>query len=190
MPASRAKVRTVSTTIAAKTFVLFALFAGSGSMPAAETDSQLASWVKDALSHDQRVDAGKLKVDAKDGLVSLAGHVPTMAARRFAILEAEKIDGVVAVIDDMHVDAEQRDDVDITTDVLNRINSNASIETKDLKVTCLDGVVSLSGEVSDYSEELEAKLMASEVRGVVEVNNHLLTKFLQGLKATSKLHSA
>lgn len=134
------------------TVALFSLAGICATSFAAESDKQLAGWVKEALTHDQRVDARQLTVDVKEGLVVVSGHVPTIAARRFAIQETEKIDGVVAVIDEMHVDAGSRDDVEIAADVKIRIDNNVSIETKNLKVTCLDGVVSISGEVSDYND--------------------------------------
>lgn len=141
-------------------------------------NEKLGAWVKEALVHDQRVDAGELTVDANSGVITLSGILPTIAAKRFAVREAEKIDGVIAVVDETRVGAEKRDDVDIAADVKHRLENNASIQSKGLKVTCLDGVVTLSGEVSDYAEELEAGLVASETRGVSEVHNHLLTVFI------------
>ncbi len=141
-------------------------------------NEKLATWVKEALIHDQRVDAREVTVDASSGVITLSGILPTIAAKRFAVREAEKIEGVIAVVDETRVGAEKRDDVDIATDVEHRLENNASIQSKGLKVTCLDGVVTLSGEVSDYAEELEAGLVASETRGVREVHNHLLTVFI------------
>jgi len=154
------------------------LWLGSMTSVSAQTsDKEIATWVKDAMKHDERIHASQLDVVTRDGIVTLTGHVPTIAAKRYAVKEAEKINGVTAVTDELQVDVEKREDIDIVHDVRQRIEHNATIETKHLHVTCLDGQVTLAGEVADYAEELEAELVASEVRGVKGVNNFLLSKY-------------
>ncbi len=141
-------------------------------------DAKICPWVEDALRHDERVDADAIKVTAKRGIVTLAGSVPTLASEAFAVHEAEKIIGVRGVTNELALATESRDDADIVRDVEQRIAHNSTIVSKDLTVGCLDGYVTLSGDVADYSEELEAELVASEVRGVKQVQNHLLTTFI------------
>ncbi|MCA9156743.1 MAG: BON domain-containing protein [Planctomycetales bacterium] len=144
---------------------------------AQNADRETTTWVKDALKHDQRIHASQLDVVTHDGIVTLTGHVPTIAAQRYAVQEAEKIKGVTGVTDELQVDVEKLEDIDIVHDVQQRLEHNATIETKHLHVTCLDGQVTLDGEVADYAEEQEAGLVASEVRGVRGVNNYLISKY-------------
>jgi osmotically-inducible protein OsmY len=159
--------------------VLGTLLVGIAASGAAQgSDSEITAWVTDALRHDQRVRAEHLDVFTRDGIVTLAGHVRTIAAKRYAVQEAEKIDGVTGVTDELQVDVEKVADIDVVHDVQQRIEHNASIHSKGLRVTCLDGQVTLDGEVSDYAEEQEAELIASEVRGVSGVNNYLVSAYL------------
>lgn len=65
-------------------------------------------------------------------------------------------------------------------DVRKRILNNATIHTDRIRVDCTDGIVSLAGKVDTYAEELEAELLASEVAGVREVHNNLLTTYESG----------
>lgn len=160
------------------TITLVVLWLGSLATASAQVaDVEITTWVQDALKHDQRIHASQLGVVTRDGIVTLTGHVPTIASKRYAVQESEKINGVTAVTDELQVDVEKLDDIDIVHDVQQRIEHNATIETKDLHVRCLDGQVTLDGEVADYAEELEAGLVASEVRGVKGVNNYLISRY-------------
>lgn len=150
-----------------------------GSSIARADDTEISGWVKNALRHDQRVDAKDIEVNTRDGIVSLSGHVPTIASSRFAVREAQKLRGVIGVTNALKIAAEKRSDLDIVRDIEQRIAHNATIMSKGLVVGCLDGYVTLSGEVADYAEELEAELIAEEVRGVKQVQNHLLTGFVR-----------
>jgi osmotically-inducible protein OsmY len=103
--------------------------------------------------------------------------VNDLATRDFAVWEAEKIDGALAVIDQIVVSPGFHLDTDIANAVRRRILNSAVIDSQGLKVLCKDGVVTLSGEVTSYVEQQQAGLLASEVCGVREVKNNILTKW-------------
>jgi osmotically-inducible protein OsmY len=140
-------------------------------------DSDITYWVKEALRQDVRVDASEINVSTKEGIVTLSGSVDNIAAKKYADLEAKKINGVLGVINEIVVSPTWRSDTDIRNAVLRWILNSAIIESEGISVMCLDGKVTLSGKVKSYAEKKEAELLASEVRGVKEVINNIMTEW-------------
>ena len=136
-------------------------------------DHDITYWVKNALRHDERIEASEITVRSQEGIVTLSGKVKNLVAKRYAALEAKKINGVLSVINKIEVKPSYRRDMDITHDVRRRILNSAVIESQGIRVTCVDGNVTLSGKVATWSEAQEARLLASEVSGVKDVTNGL-----------------
>lgn len=158
--------------------IALTLLVATSLQAAQASDGEITAWVNNALRHDSRIEHANVQVKTAEGIVSLDGSVPTIASQQFAEREAAKIHGVRGVVNEIEVVAEARSDVDIVHDIRQRIENDATIESENLRVSCLDGHVSLSGEVASYAEELETELIASEVRGVKKVSNHLLTSYI------------
>jgi osmotically-inducible protein OsmY len=133
--------------------------------------------VKDALRADPRVNGSGIIATTVNGIVTLAGSIDNLAAKTYAVTEAKKINGVLGVIDKLSVTPAFRWDTDISDAVRRRILNSAVIKSQGLIVTCKDGVVTLSGTAGSYSEQQQAGLLASEVRGVKEVKNNIVTKW-------------
>lgn len=156
-------------------FVMIAL--PSTTFAARMSDLDITYWVKDALSRDVRVDSYDIDVSTNDGIVTLSGNVDKLAAKKYADLEAKKIDGVLGVIDKITVLPVWRSDTDIRNAVRRRILNSTVIESEGISVKCINGKVAISGKVDSYAEEKEAELIASEVRGVKEVENNIMTEW-------------
>ena len=137
------------------------------------SDYDITYWIKDALRHDARIDASEITVNTEEEIVTLSGKVKNLASKRYAGLEAKRINGVLSVINKIVVMPSYRWDSEISNDVRRRILNSAVIESQGIRVTCADGKVTLSGKVATWSEAQEARLLASEVRGVKDVNNGL-----------------
>ena len=144
---------------------------------AAVPDVDINYNVQDALIADPRVNAPGIIATTTNGIVTLSGSADNLAAKTYANTEAKKINGVLGVIDNLSVTPSFRWDADISNAVRRRILNSAVIKSQGLIVTCKDGVVTLSGTVGSYSEEQQAGLLASEVRGVKKVKNNILTKW-------------
>jgi osmotically-inducible protein OsmY len=136
-------------------------------------DYNIRYWVKDALRHDARIEASEITVNTEERIVTLSGKVKNLTAKRYADLEAKKIDGVLSVINKIVVMPSHHWDSEIANDVRRRILNSAVIESQGIRVTCVDGKVTLSGKVATWNEVQEARLLASEVRGVKDVTNGL-----------------
>jgi osmotically-inducible protein OsmY len=159
-------------------FLILMLFAlPSWAWAAGLSDTDITFWVKDALRRDARVNAQNLHVNTAEGIVTLSGTVDNLAAKSYAALETKKIDGVLGVINEIHVTPNWCSDTDIRATLRRRILNSTVIKSEGLSVACFDGKVSLSGKVASYSEKKEAELIASEIRGVKDVTNNITVEW-------------
>lgn len=170
-------LKTDFTNIGISLLVLATVLLPSLVMAAGIPDSDITYWVKDALNRDVRVESYDINVSTKDGIVTLSGSVDNLAAKKYADLEAKKIDGVLGVVNEISVSPAWRSDTDIRNAVRRWILNSAVIESEGISVNCADGKVTLSGKVDSYSEAKEAELLASEVRGVKDVENSIGTEW-------------
>lgn len=133
------------------------------------SDADITYWTHYALTHDARTLGSEISVEANDGVVKLMGVVDNLAAQTFAIAEAKKVRGVRGVIDEIDVIPSHRPDEQIAGDVRRRLENSVAVDARYLEVDARDGVVTLSGELPDWNQKEEARLLASEVRGVRDV---------------------
>jgi osmotically-inducible protein OsmY len=169
----RMYITNISATVLIFAMVLLQTSASAAGIP----DSDITDWVKDALYRDVRVDSYDINVSTTNGVVMLSGSVNSLAAKKYADLEAKKIDGVLGVINKITVSPSWRSDTDIRNAVRRRILNSSVIESEGIHVQCADGKVTLSGKVDSYSQKREAGLIASEVRGVIDIVNNITTKW-------------
>jgi osmotically-inducible protein OsmY len=141
------------------------------------SDNDIEFWVKDAISEDPYIDTTAVEVEVLDGIVTLSGEVRNIASKKYADLEAKKINGVLGVINKLEVMPSHMWDIDIAQIIRHRIINSAAIKSENINVTCIDGKVKLSGDVTSWSEREEAGLLASEVRGVKNVLNDLIVSW-------------
>jgi osmotically-inducible protein OsmY len=141
------------------------------------SDDDIKFWVKDAISEDPHIDTSGVKVAVLDGVVTLSGEVRNIASKKYADLEAKKVKGVLGVVNKLIVLPNYMWDTDIVQIIRHRIINDVAIESENINVTCADGKVRLTGDVASWSEKEEAGLLASEVRGVKDVENKLIVNW-------------
>jgi osmotically-inducible protein OsmY len=141
-------------------------------------DKALRDAVMRELEWDPAVDAAHIGVAAKDGAVTLSGHVSSYAQKWAALRAAERVEGVVAVVDDLVIELpgrSVRDDVDIATDIAHRLRSNVSVpDTVDAEVR--DGHVTLRGEVEWSYQREAAEREVRNTYGVTGITNLITIK--------------
>ena len=140
-------------------------------------DAEITDWVEEAIAGDPRVRGDAIEVGTREGIVTLSGSVTTLAGRRYAVLAAQKILGVLGVTDQIEIEAPLRSDSDVAADVRWRIQNSQFIDSRKLEVKVHGGAVRLAGEVGSGSQRYEAELLASEVAGVRAVENFLSADF-------------
>lgn len=142
----------------------------------AEADrEEIRSDVRNQLEWDYRVDENDVNVAVDDGVVTLSGTVENFSAKEAAAADAWSVTGVVDVVNNIEVDAESpgSDAGDISRSVENVLEWNAEIDASDIRITTIGGIVTIEGTVESYWKKVRAEDLASDVTGVVEVQNRL-----------------
>ncbi|NNL86758.1 MAG: BON domain-containing protein [Myxococcales bacterium] len=156
--------------------LLAALLLATPALADRPADAMLATWVREALEADPRIDAKSVEVATEKGIVTLRGSVPTLAGKRYGILTAQRIRGVLGVIDQVDVESAPRPDADLVRTVERRIQRSAALAGGKIGVVAKSSRVTLSGQVRSWSQRLHAELVASEVRGVEALDNQLVVQ--------------
>ena len=140
-------------------------------------DTTISFWVAEAFVEDPRVNATAVDVQTTDGIVTLTGSVRSLAGKKHAELEARKINGVRNVVNNLAVEVVSRPDLDVAQDIRHRFINSTLSTTHGFGVSVKDGVATLTGEIGSWPERREAERLASEVRGVKEVRNQIVTAY-------------
>jgi osmotically-inducible protein OsmY len=139
------------------------------------SNDDLERSVADELYWDPKVDNAAIAVSAKEGVVTLRGTVGSFRQKREATQDAERIFGVKSVKNDLEVrilNQDRRDDADLRGAVLQALNLDGLVpSTIDAKVD--DGVVTLSGTANWQFERDEADFVATNILGVVSVDDQI-----------------
>jgi osmotically-inducible protein OsmY len=157
--------------------VAFAMLSIGAQGAKSTTDRNVNFWVKESLREDPRIDASEVNIATHSGIVTLTGVVRTLAAKKYAGLESEKIQGVRGVINEIIVSPKLRSDTDIYQDILRRFLNSAELQPRGAWVKVVDGNVTLSGQVDSWAKRKQAELLATEVRGVKAVINEMQVQY-------------
>jgi osmotically-inducible protein OsmY len=146
---------------------------------AMKTDEQLQQDVMEELKWEPAVEASTIGVEAKDGVVTLAGHVETYPQKWAAERAAQRVSGVKGVVVEIDVSlpgSSKRKDADIVQAARYALEWNASVPPGAIKILVSDGMVTLSGEV-DWAFQRSAALAAvRNLMGVRELDNQIALK--------------
>ena len=141
-----------------------------------KSDTQLQHDVLDELEWEPSIDASKIGVTAKDGVVTLTGTVHFYPDKMEAERVAKSIAGVKAVANDIEIrlpGASERNDTDIATAALNALKWHTSMPEDKVKVTVRNGWITLEGQV-DWQYQRDAASDAVRVLvGVKGVANSI-----------------
>lgn len=140
-------------------------------------DEQIKRAVVDMLYWDSRVDASDIHVEVTDGEVTLRGTVPSYAVKEAALFDTWKIPGVKKVNNNSFVrfpsTAKTLSDSEIETNITKQFGWNDSTRNENIHVKVNKGEVVLEGHVDAYWKVFRAKQIASDVMGVVDIENML-----------------
>jgi len=123
------------------------------------TDAELKQDVIDELKWEPMINDAAIKVEAKDGVVTLSGYASSLREKLDAELAAESVFGVIGVVQKIEVKlpgVSERSDEDITQAVENALEWNAYVPHEKIKVHIQNGWVTLSGDVDFNYQKDEA----------------------------------
>lgn len=144
-----------------------------------KTNATLKENVLDEIDWEPSIDATKIGVTVKDGIVTLSGNVNTFAEKITAEKAAKKVYGVKAVVEEIDVKiggSYVRSDQDIAQTVLNNMKWNTSVPEDDIKLKVENGWLTLEGEVQWNYQKEAAKNCIKNLAGVRGVTNLIKMK--------------
>jgi osmotically-inducible protein OsmY len=143
------------------------------------TDSGLKDSVLAELAWEPSVEAAHIGVTARDGVVTLTGHVSRFAEKQAAQSATLRVKGVKAVAEEIEVklpfDVKRGDD-DIARAAIERLSWDSTIPKDAIQVAVQDGWVTLSGVVEWHFEHDAAAQDVRRLWGVVGVSNLITLK--------------
>jgi osmotically-inducible protein OsmY len=146
---------------------------------AAMSDIELQHDVIEELKWDPSVNAAHIGVTAKDGVVTLTGHVPSYLEKFAAERAANRVSGVKAVANELDVKlpiSDRRTDEDIAIAAANALRSNYAVPADKIKITVSNGWVKLEGEVEWNYQKVAAETAIRNLSGVTDVTNLIVVK--------------
>lgn len=152
--------------------------------PAEHSDAWIALKIRGRLLVKSNVSATATKVEVKDGVVTLSGTADNIAQKELTGVYAAEIAWVKSVENNLVVSdapapptlGEKIDDASITSQVKFALLGNKATSALKTKVTTSEGVVAITGEAATEAEKSLAAKLASDVRGVVSVDNRMTVK--------------
>ncbi len=157
-------------------------------------DIQLQKSVLDELEWEPTVDAAHIGVAAKDGVVTLTGHVSNYAEKLTAERAARRVKGVKAIVQEIDVklpSSDARSDEDIAASALSVLRWHAGLPADQIQLKVEDGNVVLNGEVRWQYQRDQAESDVREIKGVRSVANLITVKpFVQPYEVKRKIEEA
>jgi len=139
-------------------------------IPAQVSDAKISEAVNVALHKNKAIDAGRVKVTAKSGQVTLSGEVGTWDEQEIAREIASTVPGVTNIDNKTAVVFDSvRTDEQIREQLQQLIANDPLYDGLALSVSVKEGVVRLKGEVGSKSE-YDRLVRRTSVTGVFEVN--------------------
>ena len=144
-------------------------------MAVTRSDLEIQREALDSLRSDVRLDVTHLSVDVGGGIVYLRGSVPTVWQRRIARDVANRLKGVVDVVNELRViPPARRPDDEVAADVRAALVRDSWVDERKVAVQVANGVVYLSGVVDSYVEKSYVASDAWSVPGVVDVVDNVV----------------
>jgi osmotically-inducible protein OsmY len=146
------------------------------SLHAADTDSRIESSAAKSYTFKTYLKDDSIKVDAKDGVVTLTGTVADSSHKSMAEDTVASLPGVTSVDDQLKISGEQpaeHSDAWITTKVKTALLFHRNVSATGTTVYTKDGVVTLQGEASSMAQKELTTEYAKDIDNVKSVNNEM-----------------
>jgi osmotically-inducible protein OsmY len=152
------------------------LLVTSPSLRASETDDRIEASAKKTHVFKTYLKEDSIKVDSKNGIVTLTGTVAEASHKSLAQDTVESLPGVKSVENQLTVKGEspaEHSDAWIGTKVKTTLLYHRNVRGTKTDVNVSDGVVILSGEASSLAQKELTTEYASDVEGVKSVKNEM-----------------
>ncbi len=142
-------------------------------------DNELKTAVLAELKWEPSVEASHIGVTARDGVVTLMGHVGSYVEKYAAETAAGRVKGVKAVAEEIEVRLPfsiKHGDEEIATAAVDRLAWNSSVPKDSVKIRVEKGWITLTGAVEWNYQKTSAVHDIRWLSGVVGVSNNITIK--------------
>lgn len=139
-----------------------------------KTDVRLQRDVMDELNWEPSVEAAQIGLTAKEGVVTLTGHVPVYSQKHCAEVVAKRVHGVRAVANEIEVrptDVHQRDDEDIAAAAVHALQWDAEVPDENVQIVVDNGWVTVDGNVEERFQKSAIERVLRHLTGVRGITN-------------------
>ena len=138
-----------------------------------DLDVRVREHVVHQLDWDPEVDASGIGVSAKNGVVTLTGHIDTYSGKLAAERAAKRVRGVRGVANDLDVRLKAgRTDADIAQDAVRALELRGTVPAT-VQAVVHQGHVTLTGTVGSLYQAHDAEQAVRHLAGVRGVFNHI-----------------
>lgn len=140
-----------------------------------DTAASLRAKVQDELEWEPSLDAAEIGVAVHEGAVTLTGHVQNYMHKLAAEKAAKRVEGAVAVANDLEVrpaGSSARDDTDIAREIADILGWSVNVPDT-VKAVVRNGWVTLSGNVDWEYQDRAARKAVRGLRGVRGISDDI-----------------
>jgi len=136
------------------------------------SDDQIAKRALDIIAWDSTIPKDKVQVKVQGGFVTLSGQVDWHYQRADAEYAVRKLAGVKGLSNEIQVKPKVQA-IDVKQRIESALKRNADLEAGSIKVSVLNGRVTLDGKVKAWYERDLAERTAWSAPGVISVEDHI-----------------
>jgi osmotically-inducible protein OsmY len=139
----------------------------------AREDAEVRGAALQALTWNAEVPADRVDVAVDLGHLTLTGIVDWRYEKDAAETAVSLLPGVIGVRNEIEVEAPALEADGVSTGISDALLRSAQVHADDIRISVLDGNVTLAGDVRSWAEHDAAVAAASSAPGVREVNDRL-----------------
>jgi osmotically-inducible protein OsmY len=143
------------------------------------TDQNIKQTVLDELNWEPSINAAHIGVTARDGVVTMTGHVASYAEKYAAERAVERVSGVRALAEELEVRYDSNTgngDDDIAQRALQVLSWDVFIPRERVKIKVTKGLVTLTGDLDWQYQKSAAESVIRRLGGVTGVLNEITIK--------------
>ena len=143
------------------------------------SETFLRQTIIEELEYEPSLDATHIGVAVEKGVVTLTGHVNSVAQKQAAITAARRIRGVRAIADEIEVRypfEEKIGDDEIAKRAVDVLGWNSVVPDRAIQVTVRNGWVTLTGDVDWHFQKQSAEDAIRKLSGVHGILNSVTIK--------------
>ncbi len=141
-----------------------------------KTDAEITEAIENAFKWNWDIPTEKILISVENGWVFLSGELEWNYQKEAASCAVSNLIGIKGITNTINIITSTKDRIE-KEDIEIAIERNGTISNKDICITVLNNVVTLTGNVYSWYQKSEAGRIAWNAPGVHQVNNDLYVDF-------------